>query len=141
MNNNHKEYQQKIICLATAITLGASLGMLVGLLFMDGNISLGLIFGACIGLVFGLLIDVLGSKIVYSLAGLGIGALLGIIFGLLYALYVAPSAPLGSTGVIFGIPISNGFWFIGATGLAAIGLLAGTLIGVNKNQQSFSHIK
>ncbi|MDX9850676.1 MAG: hypothetical protein RBT01_09235 [Anaerolineaceae bacterium] len=141
MNNHHKEYQQKFIYLGTGITLGASIGMLVGLIFMDGNISLGLIFGACMGLVFGLLIDILGKKIVYSLSGLGMGAILGTILGLLYAAIVAPSNSSGSAGMIFGVPTSNGSWFIGAIGLGTMGFIAGTKMGVDKIQSINSQIE
>jgi hypothetical protein len=135
MTENRRDKQQKIYYIGSGIALGAAIGMLLGLLFMDGNISLGLIFGACIGLVFGLLLDVLGGKIVYSLAGLGIGALLGLIFGALLGVLVGPPAAPGSAGVIFGLPISTGYGFIGAVSLAALGLGGGTLIGVNKMQQ------
>lgn len=136
MNKNQRDNQQKISYTGSGIALGAPIGMLLGLLLMDGNISLGLIIGASIGLIFGLLIDVLGNKIVYSLMGLSIGSLLGSILVLLFGVFVDESVAVGSAGVIFGLPLSNEFGFIGAIGLAALGLGGGTILGVYKMQQS-----
>lgn len=135
-----KAKQQTIKNTGSGIAFGAALGILIGLLFMDGNITKGLIFGVSVGLVFGILMDMLQEKIVFSLAGMSMRMVTGLFIGLLVDLYQGYSiyqefSVTDYEGMVSGLTNTHSFWLICVIVIGAIGLVIGTAIGVKKIEQ------
>lgn len=57
MNNETQTEESKRSHIGEGMALGVSLGLLFGMLLLDGNIGLGMALGLCLGLIIGSIVD------------------------------------------------------------------------------------
>ncbi len=121
--------------IGTGIAFGLPAGVLIGIIFLNGNIALGLAIGLIAAVVYGSVPDVESQKRVYPLVGVFAGAvagsLLGLLLGLLHGQYAA-AMQQDYTRVLFGLPYKDGYMLFCSVIAAAMGLLAGAALANRK---------
>ena len=111
------------------MAVGASFGILIGLLLFDGNIAMGLVTGMLLGSALGSMRDRLDSAPVNTYFGTAIGAAVGLVFG--FILDRAQAGFLAVVGASFGMVFGM---IVDTPGQNAarpvLGAIAGSLLGV-----------
>lgn len=62
MNNEKETHKKKSSYVGLGIAYGAPFGLLIGLIILDGNISLGMVLGVCFGIIIGALLEIRDQK-------------------------------------------------------------------------------
>lgn len=118
---------------------GIALGIAMGSLFQDGNILTGILIGIILSAVVSLLSKFLEDKLAYTLVGIfygsAAGSLLGLILVVLHTVFGSVDQTVPAE-LLLGISYKDCYLLFGSASMSAIGLVAGTLIGVRKIQQN-----
>lgn len=108
----------------SAIALGLSFGAILGMLFLDGNLGVGM----GIGLLFGVIYDSCAQGQVFpmfwAVGGAVVGAAGGALLGLLHGQY-AVSIGRATAVTLFGLPYQPDYLVICALVAAAAGVAVG----------------
>jgi hypothetical protein len=118
---------------------GIVLGISTGSLYLDGNFIIGILIGISLGLLMSLLSNALEDKLAYTLVGIYYGSAAGSLLGLILSVFHGVFGSVNQTvpaEILLGISYKDCYLLFGAASMSAIGMIAGTLIGVRKLQQS-----
>lgn len=129
MNSNIQTGKRKNAYMGLGIALGAGIGILIGLLFLDGNIAFGMGIGVAVGMVLGMITDELGRPPLQAFAGIMIGATVGTMLGTVIGLangWYNVSQQQAVISTLFGLPFEPGYAGPAALIIASAGMVAGT---------------
>lgn len=120
--------------LGMGIAIGMPAGLLLGLIFLNGNIALGI----SIVILFLFAYSSLPEKRTYAFIAIGAGAvagaLIGVVLGLIHGQYAA-AMQLDYVKWLFGLPYKSGYVLVCTILMAAVGLPVGVAWGQRSQGQ------
>ncbi len=125
--------------LGLGMAIGLPAGALLGMIFLNGNIAMGLSIGLLAATAYGAVPATSRVNRLYPFIGIAAGALagaiLGLLLGLLHGQYAAATQQAHATW-LFGLPYKGGYSLVCASFLAAVGLPLSVTLAARKQSQA-----